>query len=89
MRAYLLHYASLLDDFRKSVEFIQKTANPATATFDERQRNFSQKLLESECNHLISQIDRLQKSRVTWDHRLANIMQLVGPFLFLQPGCNP
>ncbi|GJJ08745.1 hypothetical protein Clacol_002964 [Clathrus columnatus] len=75
-RAYLLHYASLLDDFKNTVQFIRQTPNPALDVLSKRERDFSRKLLKKECQNLSLQIDRLQKSREMWDQRLSNIMQL-------------
>ncbi|KAK7035475.1 hypothetical protein VNI00_011768 [Paramarasmius palmivorus] len=40
LRAHLLHYQSLLSDFRKSVMFLRKTANPALASESEPTEGF-------------------------------------------------
>ncbi|KAF8516401.1 hypothetical protein JB92DRAFT_2810383 [Gautieria morchelliformis] len=74
VRARLLHYASLLDDFCKSVEFVRDTPNPAMDS--DSNRFWSKKLLDKECKNLLIQIERLSASRVSWDKRLQNIMQL-------------
>ncbi|KAF8516424.1 hypothetical protein BU17DRAFT_50843 [Hysterangium stoloniferum] len=77
IRAYLLHYASLLEDFKKSVEFILVTPNPAMdAPVHADNREFSGSILERECKILLSQIERLSQSRTFWGERLANLMQL-------------
>jgi hypothetical protein len=79
IRAHHLHYTSLLEDFRKSVEFIYKTPNPAmdSDTFTEYDRLYSRKLLEKECNNLMIEIDRLEAMRSMQDKRLKNVMNLV------------
>ncbi|KIJ45141.1 hypothetical protein M422DRAFT_207377 [Sphaerobolus stellatus SS14] len=76
IRAYLLHYASLLEDFRKTVNFVYDTPNPAMDALEEEEREFSRKLLKKECDNLMTQIDRLANSRVMWDKRLTNVMHL-------------
>jgi hypothetical protein len=78
VRAHLLHYASLLDDFCNSVEFVRDTPNPAMSS--DPNRFSSKRLLAKECKNLLIQIERLSASRVSWDSRLQNIMQLVGSF---------
>jgi len=77
IRAHLLHYASLLDDFIQTVEFVQETINPAMEIESEAYRDNSNKLLARECAHLREQINRLQTSREMWDKRLQNVMHLV------------
>ncbi|KAE9402242.1 hypothetical protein BT96DRAFT_918423 [Gymnopus androsaceus JB14] len=150
VRAHLLHYESLLDDFRKTVEFVQNThhpglaqpsppipfprtqspirTKPATAsqypdslrsalpdqsgeaptlsaaakdTLDqvleeeeyenvESQRRFAaprmstgptesesyERLLDKECNNLLSEIGRLEMTRAMLNKRLGNVMEL-------------
>ncbi|KAF8523160.1 hypothetical protein BU17DRAFT_20807, partial [Hysterangium stoloniferum] len=77
IRAYLLHYASLLEDFKKSVEFILDTPNPAMdAPAHEDNRELSRTLMKRECRILLSQIERLSQSRTLWDKRLTNLMHL-------------
>ncbi|KAF9076893.1 cora-like Mg2+ transporter protein-domain-containing protein [Rhodocollybia butyracea] len=68
IQAHQLHYSSLLEDFRKSVEFILNTPNPA---MDAR------KLLEKECLNLLIEVERLEKSREMQERRLKNVMNLV------------
>ncbi|EEB90178.1 hypothetical protein MPER_11654 [Moniliophthora perniciosa FA553] len=77
IRAHHLHYTSLLEDFRKSILFILNTPNPAMDSLSELDRAFSKKLLEKECNHLLSEIDRLEMGRMMQDKRLKNVMNLV------------
>ena len=78
IRAHLLQYASLLEDFKQSVIFVQDTPNPAMA-FPVNDRNYraSQALLKKECRNLLTQIERLNLSRKMWDNRLQNVMHLV------------
>ncbi|KAF8993178.1 hypothetical protein BDQ17DRAFT_1401673 [Cyathus striatus] len=79
IRAHLLHYASLLEDIRKTVEFIRITQNPA---LDDNEisheiRNFSKTSMERECSNLLSEISRLEKQRTMQAKRLKNVMGLV------------
>lgn len=78
IRAHLLHYASLLEDFHQAVIFVRDTTNPAMdaeSHIDEKES--SADLLKSECGNLLMQIERLQMSREMWDSRLTNVMHLV------------
>lgn len=81
IRAYLLRYGSLLDDFRKSVTFLKITNNPAMAT---PARRISTILLQKECTNLLTEIKRLTRDRNMHEMRLANVIQPVCPFLALR-----
>ncbi|KAF8523158.1 cora-like Mg2+ transporter protein-domain-containing protein [Hysterangium stoloniferum] len=74
IRAHLLHYATLLEEFHESVVFVQETANPA---MDSVKSCDSVKLLTKECMNLLIHIKRLKMSREMWDKRLKNAMHLV------------
>lgn len=75
--AHLLHYASLLEDFRKSVQFVLDTRNPAMDGYEDNIKERDRKLLEKECNILLSQIERLEAFRDIQNMRLKNVMDLV------------
>ena len=77
IRAHLLHYESLLDDFSKSVKFVLDTPNPAMESVEESQRLRDRQLLEKETKNLQIEIERLQMSRSMQDKRLKNVMHLV------------
>ena len=77
IRAHLLHYESLLEDFSKSVKFVLETRNPAMESIDEDQRIKDRQLLEKETKNLQIEIERLQMSRSMQDKRLKNVMHLV------------
>lgn len=77
IRAHQLHYSSLLDDFKKIVEFVRTTKNPAMDALDADARNESSGLMDRECNYLLSEIKRLEMSRKMQDKRLKNVMNLV------------
>ncbi|KAJ8080667.1 hypothetical protein PM082_017501 [Marasmius tenuissimus] len=79
IRAHHLHYASMLQDMRKSVRFILTTPNPAmdSADITPEKKTFSAKLLEKECNHLLYEIERLEMQLHMQDSRLKNVMNLV------------
>ncbi|KXN85113.1 hypothetical protein AN958_11690 [Leucoagaricus sp. SymC.cos] len=79
IRAHLLHYTSLLDDFRKSVEFVKDTYYPALdneAFFMPEEKQESRDLMALECKNLMNQINRLDMARKMQDKRLTNVMQL-------------
>lgn len=61
IQAQLLHYASLLEDFRKSVNFIRNTPSPALESrhFSDLNRRDTNKVMRKECDNLLSEIDRL------------------------------
>ncbi|KAJ3935061.1 MAG: cora-like Mg2+ transporter protein-domain-containing protein [Lentinula lateritia] len=77
IQAHLLHYSSLLEDFRKSVVFVNDTLNPAMDSLPNDERLLSRKLLEKECNNLLIEVERLEKSRTMQERRLKNVMNLV------------
>ncbi|KAJ7135427.1 hypothetical protein C8R43DRAFT_1020979 [Mycena crocata] len=77
IRAHHLHYSALLEDFRKTVDFVLQTPNPAMDALPEEDRLFSRRLLERECKNLLSEIDRLEMGRKMQDKRLKNVMNLV------------
>jgi archaellum component FlaC len=77
IRAHQLHYSSLLEDFRKTVEFVSKTRNPAMESYSEEIRNHSAELMDKECSNLINEIKRLEMGRRMQDKRLKNVMNLV------------
>jgi len=83
IRAHHLHYASLLQDMRKSIRFIQTTPNPAMDSVDipPQVKLDSAKLLEKECNYLLSEIERLDMQLHLQDSRLKNVMNLVSGWL--------
>jgi hypothetical protein len=88
MHAHLLYYASLLDDFRASVEFVLNTPNPAMEAdpVEETEQTNSRKLLiensrellTKECHNLLSAVKRLEMNRGMLDKRSKNAMDLVG-----------
>ncbi|KAG1896143.1 uncharacterized protein F5891DRAFT_609260 [Suillus fuscotomentosus] len=61
IQARLLHYASLLEDFRKSVTFIRNTPNPVLESpkFTDHARRDTNRVMRKECDNLLSEIDRL------------------------------
>lgn len=79
IRAHLLHYTSLLRDFRKSVEFVRDTHNPAMDCDDitDAQRKSDYDLLVTESANLLSEVERLEVSRTMLDDRVQNVTHLV------------
>ena len=84
IRAHLLHYTSLLRDFRKSVEFVRDTHNPAMDSDDitDEQRKNDRDLLNSESANLLSEVERLEVSRNMLDDRVQNVTHLVCDLTF-------
>ncbi|KAG1718353.1 cora-like Mg2+ transporter protein-domain-containing protein [Suillus paluster] len=72
IQAQLFHYTSLLEDFRKSVNFVRSTPSPVLESheFTEQARSDTHKLMQKECDNLLSEIDRL-------GFQLKNIIDLV------------
>jgi len=79
IRAHLLHYETLLEDFSESVQFIFNTRNPAQDWYRDGQKEKDRQLLEKESNNLMIEIKRLQSSRGMQDMRVKNVMNLVRP----------
>lgn len=77
IRAHHLHYSSLLDNFRKTVEFVRDTLNPALESLSEEDRAESKLVMKRETHTLLSEIERLNKTRDMQDKRLKNVMNLV------------
>ena len=78
IRANQLYYTSLLDDARKTVEFIRKHKNPAMDSDKlASEKELNDVFLERECDHLILEIDRLTKDLGMQQSRLKNVMNLV------------
>jgi hypothetical protein len=75
IQAQLLHYASLLEDFKKSVTFVRNTPSPVLESreFTDSARRDTNKLMRKECDNLLSEIDRL-------GFQLRNITDLVRVF---------
>lgn len=86
IRAHLLHYEALLDNFERSVQFVSDTENPAllleVEDIKEEDTVKSRDLLKKECQILIDQIKRLQNVRKMQDDRLGNVMNLVSKTSF-------
>lgn len=79
IRAHLLHYESLITDFSKSVVFIRDTPNPAMDTIqqDSSKKVNEKDLFKRECGNLMSEIERLERSREMQHKRLNNVINLV------------
>jgi Mg2+ and Co2+ transporter CorA len=74
IRASLLHYASLLESFRKTIIFVRATPNPAMEDHPDLEE--SKMLMERECDTLVSEIERLEMFRRMQEMRLDNVMNL-------------
>lgn len=76
VQAHLLHYRSLLQAFRKSVEFVRDTRNPAVSVLGKQEQYESAQILQREADNLLSEISRLESLRMIQSDRLKNIMDL-------------
>ncbi|KAJ7083656.1 hypothetical protein B0H15DRAFT_850296 [Mycena belliarum] len=80
VRAHLLHYASLLEDFRKTVVFVAQTPNPvlehASETHSAEAIAFVTDMMRRESTNLLNEIARLEQNRNMQDNRLKNVMNL-------------
>ncbi|KAJ3573123.1 hypothetical protein NP233_g2634 [Leucocoprinus birnbaumii] len=74
IRASLLHYTSLLEDFKKAVAFVENTPSPTVLDHPERQRSTA--IMDRECKVLLSEIERLEMFRKMQDMRLENLVNL-------------
>jgi len=79
IRAHLLHYTTLLLDFKKSVVFVRDTPNPVMDhdSVTKTQRKLDKKLLVQECGNLLLEIERLEMNRRLQDDRVQNVKLLV------------
>jgi hypothetical protein len=84
IRAHQLFYTSLLDDLRKTVQFIRKHENPAMTSdkVGTSARDLNRTFLNRECDNLIDEVDRLTKDLKMQEQRLKNVMNLVCQFTF-------
>jgi len=77
IRAHHLHYASLLEDLRKTLVFVKSTVNPALDSVTPEERDSSLTVLERECDNLLDEVNRLEREREMQERRLSNVMHLV------------
>ena len=83
IRAHLLHYESLLRDFQSTILFMQDTPFPAlqnSEIYSEEERLRSEKVMKKESENLLSELQRLETSRMRYERRLKNVMDLVCSF---------
>lgn len=79
VRAHLLHYESLMDEFRKTIDFIARTENPLLddpEAFSPELKETTLVLIKRECDNLLRDISRLERTRDMQDKRLKNVMGL-------------
>ncbi|KAH7915502.1 hypothetical protein BJ138DRAFT_997584, partial [Hygrophoropsis aurantiaca] len=78
LQAHLLHYVSLLEEFKHSVVFVRDTPNPAMESdaYNSDQRKVSQDLMNRECDNLLFGITRLERRRKMFSDRLKNAIDL-------------
>ncbi|KAK7055274.1 hypothetical protein R3P38DRAFT_2846123 [Favolaschia claudopus] len=80
VRAHLLHYSSLLEDFRKTAVFIAETPNPMLEhppdDVSAEKVASVKELMRRESQNLLDEIARLEQNRKMQDNRLKNVMDL-------------
>ncbi|KAF8625330.1 hypothetical protein AX17_006872 [Amanita inopinata Kibby_2008] len=74
LRAYLLHYTSLLSDFEKAIVFVKATPNPATESVPHHEE--MKKTMDRECQFLLNEIFRLRRDCSMQESRLKNVIEL-------------
>jgi hypothetical protein len=92
IRAHMLYYSSLLADFQKAVTFVKETRNPAIG--DVKNDDQIRKTMKRECDHILTEITRIEKDCQMQDERLENASNLVcvftasfaSPLITLLPG---
>ena len=85
IRAHILHYQSLLQDFGKTVQFVLDTPNPSSEPSENSEFNHKERatwkrstvMMKRECEKILTEIDRLEKSVKMQDMRVKNVMALV------------
>lgn len=84
IRAHILHYQALLKDFGKTVRFVLETPHPSSepaenSQFDPEEHAMwerSKVMMRRECEKILTEIDRLDKSVKMQDMRVKNVMNL-------------
>ncbi len=80
IRAHLLHYRSLLRDFQSTVLFVRDTSFPAlqnSEMYTEEEMLRNKEVMKRESENLLSELQRLETSRVGYELRLKNVLDLV------------
>ena len=85
IRAHILHYQSLLKDFGNTVRFVLETPHPSSdplenSDCDPKEREMwkrSTGIMKRECEKILTEINRLEKSAKMQDRRVKNVMELV------------
>ncbi|KAH7101558.1 cora-like Mg2+ transporter protein-domain-containing protein [Auriculariales sp. MPI-PUGE-AT-0066] len=79
IRAMLLHYGSLLNDFHKTVRFIFSHPNRVhigkIENKEEQQRH--RNMLQRECDNILNEIERITDNKELQLQRVKNVMELV------------
>ena len=62
IRAHQLHYSSVLDDYVQLMNFIMESSNPMldSPRFTDQDRRYSSETKRTECQNLLSEIQRLK-----------------------------
>ncbi|KAJ6605314.1 hypothetical protein DFH09DRAFT_1257012 [Mycena vulgaris] len=76
VRAHLLHYASMLEEFRKSVKFVKDTPIPMSQPRSDPHSAEVKDRMWQESTRLLNEIERLEQNRGMQDSRLKNVMKL-------------
>ncbi|PPQ80936.1 hypothetical protein CVT26_014746 [Gymnopilus dilepis] len=76
IRAHILYYESLLDDFAKHIIFIRDTHNPALDCLSKSDLKFNRGVMNRECANLLSETERFRTELHTQDRLLRSIVAL-------------
>jgi hypothetical protein len=81
VRAHLMYFEALLEDFRKTVQFVQDTPAqsvlPREGEEETEEQLRSKETMKRECGNMLTEIARLERSRNLQDQRVKNVMDLV------------
>jgi hypothetical protein len=74
IRAHLMYFDSLLNDFRKAVCFLRDTPNPAVQ--DAHRSEAMKGTMKKECNYILNELARFEKQCGMQELRLENVINL-------------
>ncbi|KAF8178471.1 hypothetical protein BJ912DRAFT_908008 [Pholiota molesta] len=92
VRAHLMHFEALLEDFRKTVQFVQDTPAqcllPREGEKETEEQMRSKATMKRECGNMLTEIGRLERSRDLQDKRVKNVMDLVFSMVNIEESRN-
>ncbi|KAF8181582.1 hypothetical protein BJ912DRAFT_979394 [Pholiota molesta] len=92
VRAHLMYFEALLEDFRKTVQFVQDTPAqsllPREGEEETEEQLRSKETMKRECGNMLTEIARLERSRDLQDQRVKNVMDLVFSMVNIEESRN-